>query len=57
MNELIVNRGCTSLNFREKMSRLAFTETAFYDSVISNYFNDISNTQFPKKKNYTCKSY
>ena len=50
MNELIVNKGCTSLNFREKMSRLAFTETAFYDSVISNYFNDISNTQFPKKK-------
>ena len=50
MNELIVNRGCTSLNFREKMSRLAFTETAFYDSVISNYFNDISNTKFPKKK-------
>ena len=50
MNELIVNKGCTSLNFREKMSRLAFTETAFYDSVISNYFNDISNTKFPKKK-------
>ena len=50
INELIVNKGCTSLNFREKMSRLAFTETAFYDSVISNYFNDISNTKFPKKK-------
>ena len=50
MNELIVNKGCTSLNFREKMSRLAFTETAFYDSVISNYFNDISNTKFPEKK-------
>ena len=50
MNELIINKGCTSLNFREKMSRLAFTETAFYDSVISNYFNDISNTKFPKKK-------
>ncbi len=50
MNELIVNKGCTSLNFREKMSRLAFTETAFYDSVISNYFNDISNTIFPEKK-------
>ena len=57
MNELIINKGCTSLDFREKMSGLAFTETAFYDSVISNYFNDISNTKFPKKKNYTCKSY
>ena len=50
INELAVNKGCTSLKFRERMSRLAFTETAFYDSVISNYFNDISNTKFPKKK-------
>ncbi len=50
MNELTTNEGCTSLRFREKMSRLAFTETAFYDSVISNYFNEITNTQFPKKK-------
>ena len=32
------------------MSRLAFSETAFYDSVISNYFNEITNTQFPDKK-------
>ena len=50
MNELTINKGCTSLKFREKMSRLAFTETAFYDSIISNYFNEITNTQFPKKK-------
>ena len=57
MNELTINKGCTSLKFREKMSRLAFTETAFYDSIISNYFNEITNTQFPKKKNYSCKSY
>ena len=49
MNELTINKGCTSLKFREKMSRLAFTETAFYDSIISNYFNEITNTQFPKK--------
>ena len=50
MNELTINKGYTSLKFREKMSRLAFTETAFYDSTISNYFNKITNTQFPKKK-------
>ena len=50
INELKINKGCTSLKFREKMSRLAFTETAFYDSIISNYFNEITNTQFPKKK-------
>ena len=50
INELTINKGYTSLKFREKMSRLAFAETAFYDSTISNYFNEITNTQFPKKK-------
>ena len=50
IDELKVNKGCTSLKFREKMSRLAFTETAFYDSIISDYFNKISKTQFPEKK-------
>tara|TARA_B100001093_G_scaffold383458_1_gene369124 strand:- start:372 stop:1928 length:1557 start_codon:yes stop_codon:yes gene_type:complete len=50
INELKVNKGCTSFKFREKMSSLAFTETAFYDSVISNYFSKISNIQFPEKK-------
>ena len=32
------------------MSQLAFTETAYYESIISNYFNQITNTIFPKKK-------
>ena len=32
------------------MSQLAFTETAYYDSVITAYFNKISNIHFPKKK-------
>ena len=50
LNELKIYKGCTSLKFREKMSRLAFTETAFYDSVISSYLNKISNVQFPEKK-------
>jgi phosphoribosylaminoimidazolecarboxamide formyltransferase / IMP cyclohydrolase len=50
INELKINNGSTSLNFREKLSRVAFTETAYYDSVISNYFNKISNITFPKKK-------
>jgi len=50
INELKINKGCTSLKFREKMSRLAFTETAFYDSIIANYFNKISEVQFPNKK-------
>jgi len=50
INELDKYEGSTSLNFREKLSRIAFTETAYYDSVISSYFNKVTNTNFPKKK-------
>ena len=50
INELEINNGKTTQKFREKMSRLAFAETAYYDSTISNYFNKISNLQFPEKK-------
>jgi len=32
------------------MSQIAFTETAYYDAVISDYFNKLSNINFPKKK-------
>ena len=50
IDELNINKGSTTFKFREKLSRIAFTETAYYDSVISNYFNKISNTVFPKKR-------
>ncbi|MDC3186595.1 bifunctional phosphoribosylaminoimidazolecarboxamide formyltransferase/IMP cyclohydrolase [Candidatus Pelagibacter sp.] len=50
IDELNKYKGSTSLKFREKLSRIAFTETAYYDSTISNYFNKITNTTFPKKK-------
>ena len=50
INEIEINKGSTSFNFREKMSLEAFSETAYYDSVISNYFNKIKNNNFPKKK-------
>ena len=50
IDELKKNKGSTTFKFREKLSRIAFSETAYYDSVISNYFNKISNTVFPKKK-------
>jgi phosphoribosylaminoimidazolecarboxamide formyltransferase / IMP cyclohydrolase len=50
INQFKINKGCTTLEFRKKMSRLAFTETAYYDSIIANYFNKISNIHFPKKK-------
>ncbi len=50
IDELNKFKGSTSLEFREKLSRIAFAETAYYDSVISDYFNKITNTNFPKKK-------
>ena len=50
IEELKKNKGNTSLEFREKLSRIAFTETAYYDSVISEYFNKKKNIFFPKKR-------
>ena len=50
MVELKNFKGSTSLELRKKLSRLAFTETAFYDSIIANYFNKISKVNFPEKK-------
>ncbi len=50
INELNLNKGSTSLTFRKKMSEEAFSETAYYDALISDYFNKISKNFFPKKK-------
>ena len=50
INEIEKNKGHTSLKFREKMSLEAFSESAYYDAVISNYFNKIKQNNFPKKK-------
>jgi phosphoribosylaminoimidazolecarboxamide formyltransferase / IMP cyclohydrolase len=50
INEMIKYKGATSQNFRKKMSQIAFTETAYYDALISNYFNRITNNHFPQKK-------
>ncbi len=50
IQELKKFKGSTSLNFREKLSRIAFAETAYYDSVISSYFNKKTNAIFPSKK-------
>ncbi len=50
IDELEINNGRTSLNFRQEMSEIAFTETAFYDSVISSYFNFNSKKKFKEKR-------
>ncbi len=49
-NELIKFKGSTSQNFRKKLSQAAFAETAYYDAIISEYFNKITNSYFPEKK-------
>ena len=50
IDEIKKNKGSTSIEFREKMSLEAFSETAYYDAVISNYFNKIKGDAFPKRK-------
>ena len=50
IDEIEKNKGSTSIGFREKMSLEAFSETSYYDAVISNYFNTIKKNNFPKKK-------
>ena len=50
INEMLKFKGSTSEYFRKTMSQIAFTETAYYDALISNYFNKITNNHFPKKK-------
>ena len=50
IDEIEKNKGCTSIEFREQMSLEAFSETAYYDAVISNYFSKVNNNKFPKKK-------
>ena len=48
--ELNKNTGSTTLDFRKRMAELAFSETAFYDAMIANYFNNLSKNKFPNKK-------
>ena len=49
IDELNLFKGRTSLQFREKMSREAFFETASYDSTIISYLNNFSKEKIPKK--------
>ena len=44
------NKGSTSLEYRKKLSQEAFSLTAYYDSVISEYFSVYNNNHFPQKK-------
>ena len=50
INEIEKNEGKTTLNFREYMSSKAFGLTAYYDSMIANWFNQKLNIDFPERK-------
>ena len=50
IKELESSKGKTSLKFRELMSSKAFGLTAYYDSMIANWFNSKLKIQFPERK-------
>jgi len=50
INQMIKFKGSTSQDFRKKMSQMAFSEIAYYDALISDYFNTITNNNFPHRK-------
>ena len=50
IGELNKNKGTTSLKFREQMASKAFGLTAYYDSMVSNWFDKKLNIIFPERK-------
>ena len=50
IKELETYNGKTSLKFRELMSSKAFGLTAYYDSMIANWFNSKLKIEFPERK-------
>lgn len=55
LNEL-KERSETSLNTRQYLARKVFNYTAYYDTLISNYFNELENVDFPEKLTLAYKS-
>ena len=50
ITEINKNNGKTSLKFRELMASKAFALTAYYDSMIADWYNNKLNIQFPENK-------
>ena len=50
IQELQKNKGSTSIKFREKLSEEAFGQTAYYDSIVANYFTSKTKNIFPRRK-------
>ena len=45
-------KGKTSFKFRKKMASKAFGSTAYYDSVVSEWFNRDIRLKFPERKTF-----
>ena len=52
IKELKKFKGTTSLNFRRKMASKAYSLTAYYDSIISEWFNREIGLEFPERKTF-----
>tara|TARA_B100000945_G_scaffold315372_1_gene314453 strand:- start:67 stop:1608 length:1542 start_codon:yes stop_codon:yes gene_type:complete len=50
IQELNKNKGSTNIGYRQKLSEEAFSQTAYYDCIINNYFTKKSKNLFPKRK-------
>ena len=50
IQQLKRNKGSTELSFRKQMASKAFGLTAYYDSLISNWFNQELGISFPERK-------
>ena len=50
--ELKKFKGKTSYNFRRKMASKAYNLTAYYDSIISEWFNQDMGIKFPDRKTF-----
>ncbi len=48
--DLEKNKGSTSIELREKLSKEAFNLTSYYDSIISEYLNKNNDDYYPEKK-------
>ena len=57
IKELNTLNGKTSIKFRELMSSKAFGLTAYYDSMIANWFNKKLKIEFPERKTILVKDY
>ena len=52
VKELNKNNGNTSLDFRERMASKAFNLTAYYDSIVAEWFNHKLGIKFPENKTF-----